>query len=77
MPRQTVRALPAIEPIVPVLYPVPFDGPEWLFEPKYDGFRGLLYLTGRECRFRSKRATGYVASTSSATGSERSSSSAT
>jgi ATP-dependent DNA ligase len=40
---------------VPVLYLTPFDGPEWLFEPKYDGFRGLLYLTGRDCHFRSKR----------------------
>jgi bifunctional non-homologous end joining protein LigD len=49
------KALPLIEPIVPVLYPQPFDGPEWLFEPKYDGFRGLLYLSGRECRFQSKR----------------------
>jgi ATP-dependent DNA ligase len=45
--------LPVIEPIVPVLYPVPFDGPEWLFEPKYDGFRGMLYLSGGECRVRS------------------------
>jgi bifunctional non-homologous end joining protein LigD len=27
----------------------------YLFEPKYDGFRGLFYLGGRECRFRSKR----------------------
>jgi bifunctional non-homologous end joining protein LigD len=44
-----------VQPIVPVLYPVPFDGPEWLFEPKYDGFRGLLYLSGRACHFRSKR----------------------
>jgi bifunctional non-homologous end joining protein LigD len=33
----------------------PFDDPAYLFEPKYDGFRGLLYLNGRECRFRSKR----------------------
>ena len=40
---------------MPVLYPYPFDGPGWLFEPKYDGFRGLFYLSGRECRFRSKR----------------------
>ena len=22
--------------------PEPFDGPEWMFEPKYDGFRALL-----------------------------------
>jgi bifunctional non-homologous end joining protein LigD len=38
-----------------VLYAEPFDGPEWLFEPKYDGFRGLFYLSGRRCEFRSKR----------------------
>jgi bifunctional non-homologous end joining protein LigD len=46
---------PLVEPIVPLIYPQPFDSPEWLFEPKYDGFRGLLYLSGRECRFRFKR----------------------
>ena len=50
-----VPSLPLVEPVVPVLYPQTFDGPEWLFEPKYEGFRGLLYLTGRECRFLSKR----------------------
>jgi bifunctional non-homologous end joining protein LigD len=55
MPPRTAPVLPLVEPIVPVLYPHPFDGPEWLFEPKYDGFRGLLYLRGRECHFRSKR----------------------
>jgi bifunctional non-homologous end joining protein LigD len=53
--RSVTAALPAVEPIVPVLYPQPFDDPAWLFEPKYDGFRGLFYLSGRECRFRSKR----------------------
>jgi ATP-dependent DNA ligase len=53
--RPVAPALPLIEPIVPLLYPQPFDGPEWLFEPKYDGFRGLLYLSGRACHFRSKR----------------------
>jgi bifunctional non-homologous end joining protein LigD len=55
MPRQLATALPLVEPIVPGLYPQPFDAPEWLFEPKYDGFRGLFYMTGRECHFRSKR----------------------
>lgn len=57
MPTPTRRSTtpPVVEPIAPVLYPAPFDGPEWLFEPKYDGFRGLLYLSGRKCRFRSKR----------------------
>jgi len=30
-----------LNPWVLLLYSYPFDGPEWLFEPKYDGFRGL------------------------------------
>ena len=47
--------LPTVEPIVPVIRDRPFDDPAYLFEPKYDGFRGLLYLSGRECHFRSKR----------------------
>jgi ATP-dependent DNA ligase len=29
--------------------------PGWLFEPKYDGYRGLLYVTRHGCYFRSKR----------------------
>jgi bifunctional non-homologous end joining protein LigD len=47
--RGTVRAL--------LLTPrrEPFDDPAWLFEPKYDGYRGLLYVTRQGCYFRSKR----------------------
>jgi ATP-dependent DNA ligase len=44
-----------VEPIVPVARGVPFDDPAYLFEPKYDGFRGLLYVTRQDCYFRSKR----------------------
>ena len=47
--------LPVVEPVVPVRYPAPCDDPAWTFEPKFDGFRGLMYLSGRECHFRSKR----------------------
>ena len=32
----------------------PFDDPEWLFEFKYDGFRGLRYLEHGSCRFISR-----------------------
>jgi bifunctional non-homologous end joining protein LigD len=46
--------LPPIRPIVPVPCDEPFDHPDWLFEPKYDGVRGLLYVTRRECHFLSK-----------------------
>jgi ATP-dependent DNA ligase len=55
MPTRRAITLPLVTPIVPVLRDQPFDDPAYLFEPKYDGFRGLLYLSGRECRFRSKR----------------------
>jgi bifunctional non-homologous end joining protein LigD len=52
----TVHALvPLFQPIVPVSRPSPFNGSDWLFEPKYDGFRGMLYLTGRSRTLYSKR----------------------
>jgi ATP-dependent DNA ligase len=38
-------SLPLVEPIVPVLRAPAFNDPAYLFEPKYDGFRGLLYVT--------------------------------
>jgi bifunctional non-homologous end joining protein LigD len=34
---------------------MPFSDPAWLFEPKYDGFRGVLYLTRKSCTMYSKR----------------------
>jgi bifunctional non-homologous end joining protein LigD len=46
--------LPLVRPIVPIPCDAPFDHPDWLFEPKYDGVRGLLHVTSRECRFLSK-----------------------
>jgi bifunctional non-homologous end joining protein LigD len=45
------RALPRVEPVIPVLRGVPFDDPAWIFEPKYDGFRGLLYITPSSSTF--------------------------
>jgi bifunctional non-homologous end joining protein LigD len=54
MATRAVLTLPLIQPVVPVLRAEPFDDPAYLFEPKYDGFRGLLYLTRKECYFRSK-----------------------
>jgi len=52
--RRTAPQLPVIEPIVPVPREDPFDDPAWLFEPKYDGFRGVLHIARRECWFTSK-----------------------
>src|SRR5262245_56269647 len=36
--------LPRVQPIAPIRRAEPFDDPEWLFDLKYDGFRGLCYL---------------------------------
>jgi bifunctional non-homologous end joining protein LigD len=49
------RAFPRVEPIIPEVRGVPFDHPDWLFEPKYDGFRGLLHVTPADATFLSKR----------------------
>jgi bifunctional non-homologous end joining protein LigD len=49
------RNLPTIKPILLTSRPDPFDDPAWLFEPKYDCYRGLLYVTPSDCHFRSKR----------------------
>jgi bifunctional non-homologous end joining protein LigD len=46
-----------IAPIIPVLRSHPFNDPAWLFEPKYDGFRGLIYIAAGTCLIRSKRGT--------------------
>jgi ATP-dependent DNA ligase len=34
-----VSQLPKVSPIILVERPLPFDDPDWLFEPKFDGFR--------------------------------------
>src|SRR5215472_4695746 len=46
--------LPRVQPIIPTWRKEPFDDPEWLFEFKYDGFRGLCYLEQGHCRFVSR-----------------------
>jgi hypothetical protein len=44
-----------IEPIIPVVHREPFDDPQWLFELKWDGFRGIA------ARSRHMVAIGYLA----------------
>jgi len=41
--------LPDVEPMIPEERPTPFSDPAWLFEPKHDGLRGLVYLTPDGC----------------------------
>jgi bifunctional non-homologous end joining protein LigD len=46
--------LPRVQPIIPTWRKEPFDDPEWLFDFKYDGFRGLCYVEQGRCRFVSR-----------------------
>jgi bifunctional non-homologous end joining protein LigD len=52
---RTASGLPLIEPIVLIGRPDPFDDPNWIFEPKYDGFRGVVYASALGCEIRSRR----------------------
>jgi hypothetical protein len=44
----------AVQPIIPTWKREPFDDLEWVFDFKYDGFRGLCYLEQDRCRFISR-----------------------
>lgn len=44
--------LPYIDPVPLTPGPAPFDDPEWLFEPKYDGLRALIYSSRQGCEIR-------------------------
>jgi bifunctional non-homologous end joining protein LigD len=48
--------LPDIEPVTLLPWAKAFDGPEWMFEPKYDGFHALLYGVPSGCEIRTRRA---------------------
>lgn len=52
---RTPGGLPLVEPIVLTPRAEPFDDPAWMFEPKYDGFRGLVYASKLGCEIRSRR----------------------
>jgi bifunctional non-homologous end joining protein LigD len=52
---RTRQILPVIEPIVPVTGTPLLHDPQWIYEPKFDGFRGVLYVSRRECYMQSKR----------------------
>ena len=55
-PRVRKVVLPTIEPIVVGHGSPPLNDPRWIYEPKFDGFRGMLYLCRGECYIRSKRS---------------------
>ena len=55
MVSQRPTCLLLIQPIRLERRAEPFNDPAWVFEPKYDGFRGVLYLTPAEYHIRSRR----------------------
>jgi bifunctional non-homologous end joining protein LigD len=48
--------LPRVQPIIPTWRKEPFDDPDWLFDLKYDGFRGLFHLQRGRGRFISRNS---------------------
>src|SRR5437764_8382616 len=55
-PRPTRRRMtpPEYEPMMATLVATPFDHPDWVFEPKFDGLRVLVYFDGRTVRLISR-----------------------
>jgi bifunctional non-homologous end joining protein LigD len=45
---------PIVKPILLNKKDAPFDDPAWIYELKYDGFRGVLHVFRNECFFISK-----------------------
>jgi ATP-dependent DNA ligase len=50
-----VSGLPQIDPTILIPHAEAFDDPEWMFEPKYDGVRGLVYNSPAGCEIRSRQ----------------------
>jgi bifunctional non-homologous end joining protein LigD len=46
--------LPVCQPLPVIAKPRPFDGNDWFFELKYDGFRALAYIEHGRCRLLSR-----------------------
>jgi bifunctional non-homologous end joining protein LigD len=49
MLQRSPAPLPLVRAVLPVARREPFDSPAWLFEPKYDGVRGLIYASRSSC----------------------------
>ena len=43
------------EPMLPTLVHKPFSSNQWLFEPKWDGWRAMCFVTDNEAQFMSRR----------------------
>jgi bifunctional non-homologous end joining protein LigD len=54
-----MNKLPQITPLTLTLKREPFDHPEWLFELKHDGFRGVAYVIGKSCELVSRNGNAF------------------
>lgn len=56
-PKQAVAGpIPSqFDPMLPTLVHKPFSGQQWLFEPKWDGWRATCFIKDGEARFISRR----------------------
>jgi bifunctional non-homologous end joining protein LigD len=53
----TAAAMPsAVEPMLPTTRQFPFSDPEWIFEPKWDGYRALCLIEHGSVRFMSRNS---------------------
>lgn len=49
-----MKPFPKVEPMETIERATPFDHPDWLYEPKHDGFRAIAYIQGDECKLVSR-----------------------
>jgi bifunctional non-homologous end joining protein LigD len=43
-----------VQPMLPTLAKAPFSNPNWIFEPKWDGYRAICFLENGSVQFASK-----------------------
>jgi bifunctional non-homologous end joining protein LigD len=56
VPAGDVGPMPAsLEPMLAEIGAAPFNHPDWMWEPKLDGYRVLAFIDGKEVRLRSRR----------------------
>jgi bifunctional non-homologous end joining protein LigD len=46
--------MPSVTPMWPLRIPKPFNHPDFVFEPKLDGFRALAHVRGHRCELVSR-----------------------
>ncbi len=50
-----------IQPMLPTLVKVAFSNPDWVFEPKWDGYHAICFMRNDEVRLLSRRSNDFTA----------------